>query len=424
MGARLPANAPEAATARAVTASGPGGNRSSGIGSAGLGGARRADPWGGAATLDAVAGDALEHEVVRAPALVEGEGVERQRARVVGDHRGPGVRALERDRAVGEGEVVGEVDVPAVRRAGTDALGVVVTGVVARDAGAGRAAATGHGQLHVGEGLVVGLVRRVGTPDGRAERALAHAGDVGVLDVADAADAGMVTAALTGTDLLHDRRRDARHGDVAVVHVGDLGAVHRHHAQAGLAGAGDGDGVEDVVGEVATGLRAEHQGVAAPGGQVRVGHPDVALVGEPLAQRPVALEHQGVVVGGVGDVGDLDVGAVDDVPTVPVTGRRDGQVVGGDAVTAVDQRREVAAAGQRDLAEGEVLAVGQRDDLVSLARAGVPGDQVAAAGDRAAAGERDVGQAVPVEHRVVEVAVPVVLELVVGVRLGVVVPAR
>src|SRR2546430_4838266 len=85
-----------------------------GTGLAGLRGARRADPRGGAATRDAPAADVLEHEVVRALARLEREGGELDRAAVVGDHRGPGVTVLEVHRAVGERDVVGEVDVPAV----------------------------------------------------------------------------------------------------------------------------------------------------------------------------------------------------------------------------------------------------------------------------------------------------------------------
>src|SRR5262249_32255893 len=152
---------------------------------------------------------------------------ELDRGRVVRDHRGPRVAVAVVHRAVDEGDVVGEVDVPAVRRPGTDALGVVVRRVVARYAGAGGAAATRYGQLHVGEGDVVGLVAGVLAPDGRAERALAGTGDVLVGDVADAADTRVVTTALAVTDLLHDRRGHPRHGDVLVVHVGDVRTVHR-----------------------------------------------------------------------------------------------------------------------------------------------------------------------------------------------------
>src|SRR5439155_1095968 len=79
-------------------------------------------------------------------------------------------------------------------------------------------------------------------------------------------------------------------------------------------------------------------------GELRVRHPDVALIGEPRAQRPVALEHEGVVVRRVGDVGDRHVRRVDDVPAVPVARGVDGEVVRRDVVAAVGQHREVPAA--------------------------------------------------------------------------------
>src|SRR5439155_3459984 len=144
-----------------------------------------------------------------------------------------------------------------------------------------------------------------------------------------------------------------------------------------------------------------------------VGHPDVA-VGAALPEGPVALERQGVVVGRVGEVGDGDVLGVDDVPAVAVTGGGDGQVVGGDVVAAVDQGREVAAALERDPGQRQAVAAGQRDDLVGLPALRVAGDEFAAAVDGAGPDEPDVGQPVAPDHRVVEVAVPEVLELVVG----------
>src|SRR5213082_869526 len=118
-------------------------------------------------------------------------------------------------------------------------------------AGTHRAVATRNVDLHVGEGLVADVVAGVRAPDRRAElrAALAGDGDVVVGDVADVPDARMVTAPFTGTDLLHDRRRHVGDVDVAVVHVGDVGAVHGHHAEAGLVRPGDGDRVEVVVGE-------------------------------------------------------------------------------------------------------------------------------------------------------------------------------
>src|SRR5947209_17287751 len=100
-----------------------------GTGLAGLRGAGRAGTRA-AATADAVALHVLEDEVVGALALLEGEVGERDRARAVHDHRGPRVAVVEAHAAAAEGDVVGVVDVPAVRRPGTDALRVVVRGVV------------------------------------------------------------------------------------------------------------------------------------------------------------------------------------------------------------------------------------------------------------------------------------------------------
>src|SRR5437764_1632 len=107
------------------------------------------------------------------------------------------------------------------------------------------------------------------SPDRRAERTRTGAAHVVVGDVVDVAHAGVVTAPFARPDLDHDRGLGARHRDVAVVHVADDGAVHGHHAEPGLAGPGDGDVVEVVVREVAARLRAEHERVAALGGQVR-----------------------------------------------------------------------------------------------------------------------------------------------------------
>lgn len=64
------------------------------------------------------------------------------------------------------------------------------------------------------------------------------------------------------------------------------------------------------------------------------------------------------------------------------------------------------------------------EDLVGLAGLGVAGDEVAEAVDHALTDEADVCQPVAVDHRVVEVAVPVVLVGVVGVGLGRVVGVR
>src|SRR5262249_43724355 len=161
--------------------------------------------------------------------------------------RRPVVVVREAHRARGVVDPVGVVDVPPVRRPGADALRVVVGRVVGRHPGAHRGAAARHGQVDVVEGHVGRLVGRVGAPDGRAVRALAGTGDVVVRDVVDGADPGAVAAPAPGTDLLHDRRGHVRHGDVLVVHVRDVGAVHRHHTQTRLARAGDGDVVEDVV---------------------------------------------------------------------------------------------------------------------------------------------------------------------------------
>src|SRR5262249_30721994 len=150
-------------------------------------------------------------------------------------------------------------------------------------------------------------------------------------------------------------------------------------------------------------------------------HRDVA-VGQLLTQRVVALERQRVVVRGDVGVGDRDVGGADDVPAVTVVGGTDRQVVGLDVVATVDQGREVAATPERDVADRQPGALGDRDDLVGLTGLGIAGDQVTTAVDRPATGERDVVDVVAVEHRVVEVAVPVVLVPVVRVALRRVVP--
>src|SRR3954469_5675151 len=77
---------------------------------------------------------------------------------------------------------------------------------------------------------------------------------------------------------------------------------------------------------------------------------------------------------------------------------------------------------ERDAADGQPVAPGQRDDLVGLPGVRVAGDLVVTAVDRARAHERDVGEPCAPDHLVVEVAVAVVLELVVRVVLGLVVP--
>src|SRR5207248_10316489 len=144
----------------------------------------------------------------------------------------------------------------------------------------------------------------------------------------------------------------------------------------------------------------------------------VVSVGQLGAERVVALEHQRVVVGGDIGVGDRHGGGADDVPAVPVAGGGDAQVVRGDVVAVVGEDREMPTLLELDAVEGQAVAVGQRQDLVGFAAARVTGDEVAGSVDRAGPGEGDVGQTVAVEHRVVEVAVPVVLVGVVRVRLG------
>ncbi len=204
--------------------------------------------------------------------------------------------------------------------------------------------------------------------------------------------------------------------------VGDPGAVHRDHAEARLVRALHGDPGELVAGEVAAGLRAEHERVAAAGGEVGVLDRDVA-VRQLGAERVVALEGQRVVVGIGVKVGDLDVPGADHVPAVPVHRGVDREPVGDHVRAAVDQRGEVATLAQRDAAQGQVGAAGQRDDLVGLTGVGVAGDEPAAAVDHAGADEADVAEAVAPDHRVVEVAVAVVLVLVPLVRLWRVVAA-
>src|SRR6201999_1753184 len=110
------------------------------------------------------------------------------------------------------------------------------------------------------------------------ERPGAGPGHVVVVDVGNGTDGGMANAAQPGPDLLHDRRLGVGHHHVVVGAVGNVGAVLRHHAQAGLARFGHDDVAEAVVGEVSAGLRADHQPVAALGGQVRVVDHNVAAV--------------------------------------------------------------------------------------------------------------------------------------------------
>src|SRR5205814_10683305 len=153
--------------------------------------------------------DGLEHHVVRAGAALGLEAVEGHLAAGVRDDGRPGVAAGELDPAVaGEVDVVGVVDVPAVRRPGTDAVGVVVGRIVARHAGTDVGVPARHGDVYVVERDVGRLVRRVRAPDRRAvlRAALAGDGDAVVGDVADVPHAGTVPAPLAGTDLLHDRR--------------------------------------------------------------------------------------------------------------------------------------------------------------------------------------------------------------------------
>src|SRR6201999_4134240 len=132
---------------------------------------------------------------------------------------------------------------------GADAVRVVVP-VVAGHAAGHRAAAARQVQVHVVEGDVADGVAGL-APQGRAGLSGLGPGHVGVVDGADAAEAGTAAAALAGADLLHDRRRRVGHRHVVVVDVADVRAVHGHQAQSGLAGAGDGDVRELVVGEVA-----------------------------------------------------------------------------------------------------------------------------------------------------------------------------
>src|SRR6266545_3927210 len=80
--------------------------------------------------------DALEQHVGGAGAALGGEVVEVDRAAGIGDDRRAGVAGVEPHRAVGERDVVGVVDVPAVRGAGADTVRVVVVRVVARHRGA------------------------------------------------------------------------------------------------------------------------------------------------------------------------------------------------------------------------------------------------------------------------------------------------
>src|SRR5437764_7538030 len=147
-----------------------------GTGLAGLRGAARAHSRS-VRGLRAVTADVLEDEVVGTPALLETEPGELDRAGRVDQYRRPGVVVLEVHSAAVEGDVVGVVDEPAVGRAGADALRVVVGRVVARQAGAGRAAAARYGDLHVGEGHVADVVAAVGAPDRRAVRRAALSAD-------------------------------------------------------------------------------------------------------------------------------------------------------------------------------------------------------------------------------------------------------
>src|SRR5439155_2120140 len=188
-------------------------------------------------------GDVLEQQVGRAGAALGREVVEPDVAAGVGDDRRPRVTGAEVDAAPGERDVVGVVDVPPVGGTGADALRVVVARVVARHAGAHRAVAAGDVDAQVVERHVADPVAARLAPQRRAELRAALAGDLDVVvgDVVDVPDAGAVAAAAPGPDLLHDRRGHSGDLDVLVEHVGDVGAVHRHQAEAGLARPGDGD---------------------------------------------------------------------------------------------------------------------------------------------------------------------------------------
>ena len=245
----------------------------------------------------------------------------------------------------------------------------------------------------------------------------AGAGHVVDADAADGARAGVAGAAAAVADLEVDRGGGVRHVDVVVGDVRDVRAVHRHDADARLAGLGDRVIAEVHVAEVAAGLRTELQRVVAGGGDRRAGDVDVRAR-ERLAQREVALEYERVVAGGDVGRGDRHVRGVDDVEAVAVRGGGDGQVVDRDLVAAVEQDAEVAAALDGDAGERQAVDDGEGDGLVGLAGADAAGLQVARAVNGARAGERDVGEVLSPDQRVVEVAVAEVLVLREGVRLG------
>src|SRR5581483_6177815 len=106
--------------------------------------------------------------------------------------------------------------------------------------------------------------------------------------------------------------RGALDGDVAVVHVVDYGAVVAGDADAGLHGAADPDIPHVHIVEIARGLGAELQAVAA-GFEITIPAIDV-FAHDPAAERVIAFHAEGVIAAtGEAAIVHLDSGAAHEV---------------------------------------------------------------------------------------------------------------